>query len=622
MCGFLTLVDPSKNTPLQKILSTLNFLIHRGPDSGDYIALNFDRPANERDENPHIFMGHRRLSILDLSAAGAQPMRCRNTGNFLVFNGEIYNFLELKADLIKLGRSFETNTDTEVILQAYAEYGNAAFSKFNGMWAISIYDSIQKKLVLCRDRLGVKPLYFSNKGDKFVFCSEINPIRFLLNSGQSPNPSAVYDYLLLGLTDASESTLFEGISQIPPGGLWEIDIAGRLKKDMFHRWNIDPVDRCENPEVLRDLLIDSTLLRLRSDAPTATLLSGGVDSSIITWICANYRDKSQRINFDGAFTYGYEGAGFGEHDETNLASNFIKTFRSPIKHQIHLSKVVPKEKELFELIKVLEEPPSTPSTLAGLRLYKEIKKSGIKVVLTGEGADELFGGYTKNYISRMARDAIVSKNFVFASQLLSSPYINFKLVLNRLSWDLPPQILGPMLRNLRPNAGSISNQLWRENSERFEELCIDRRLSISERLYQDVVSTNLPMILRWTDRNSMHSGVEARSPFLDYRIVSHALKLNVRSKMGPAGGKLYLRQAFNGLLPNEILWRQKTHGFGNAEQFQIPRLMLERVWDELPYWASEYLDIDFLKRELKRPHSHTTLWLPLALLIWICVSFK
>lgn len=622
MCGFLTLIDLSRKTPLKKILSTLDLLIHRGPDSGNYITLNFDQQPNKSHENPLIFMGHRRLSILDLSDAGSQPMRCQDTGNIIVFNGEIYNFLEIKADLIKLGHRFNTNTDTEVILKAYAEYGDSAFLQFNGMWAISIYDATQKKLILCRDRLGVKPLYYSNNNDKFAFCSEINPIRQLLNSGQSPNRSAIFDFLLLGLTDTSDSTLFDGIYQVPPGGLWKIDLSGRIEKNVFHHWSIGNEDSAQDPAILRNLVIDSTLLRLRSDAPTVSLLSGGVDSSIITWICANHSGKFHRENFEGAFTYGYEDRKFSEHDERHLASNLINTFRSPIKHQIHLSNAVPNEEELFELIRVLEEPPSTPSTLAGLRLYKSIKKSGIKVALTGEGADELFGGYTKNYISRMARDAVIRKDFIFASQLLSSPYINVKLVLNRLLWDLPPIILGLMLKKLRPNVGSISNELWDENSLRFRELCSDRRLSISERLHRDVVSTNLPMILRWTDRNSMHSGVEARSPFLDYRVVQHALNLSARSKMGPNGGKLCLRQAFNGLLPNEILWRQKTHGFGNAEQFQLPQIKLERVWDELPCWAPEYLDISFLKKELKRYDSHTTLWLPMALLIWMCVSFK
>lgn len=621
MCGFVTIVQDRDSSGIwNNGRCALSRIKHRGPDDCFDVVLDSSQQKVKANAPGRIYLGHRRLSILDLSQAGRQPMECSETGNLMVFNGEIYNFLELREELEKLGCVFRTDTDTEVILQGYRIWGDGAFSRFNGMWAIIIFDRASGTIVLSRDRLGVKPLYFTKTDRVTIFGSEISSIVAALGEVPAPDDEALFDFLIMGISDHTSRTFFKGISKIPPGEIVRLLPNGTLKRVTYHDWPIPSKISLCDPDEFRSLITDAVMIRLRSDAPTVSLLSGGLDSSIITWVSAKGRGQ-YRTQFHGAYTYGYSEEAMHEHDETLAARRFVAGIEPALPLHVHLASAIPNEAELFELVETLEEPPSTPSTLASFKLFRAIRDDGFKVVLLGEGADELFAGYTRAYLSRLVRDHLKNGNICSAVKLLSSNQIDPTLVLNRLIWELPVDLVESLLRQFRPNARATASGLWNRMGDRFHELCDDRRLPLSERLRLDVINTNLPMILRYTDRNSMRWGIEARSPYLDHRVVSLAMSLPLNAKVSHLGGKLLLRKAFDGVLPSEVIWKPKSHGFGNAEQFQIPAIKFQKLWENLPEWANEFVDVQLVRQLIERGERHPMLWTPLAVLLWFSVHY-
>lgn len=622
MCGFVSLVTTKDQCKIWELgQSALETIRHRGPDDRDEIVVNASGNSVELGEAGRVYLGHNRLSILDLSPAGRQPMRCPETGNLIVFNGEIYNFLELRQDLKSIGCIFSTESDTEVVLKAYMTWGHEAFNRFNGMWAMAIYEHESGALIFSRDRLGVKPLYMARTPEFAVFGSEIRSIISVLGKTPDPDEESLFDFLLLGISDHTCRTFFSGISQIPPGSVVRLNRNGVLHTNYYHQWPV-PDSSIPDPDALRELVTDSVLLRLRSDAPTVSLLSGGLDSSIITWVASTKGRGEPRSSYSGAYTYGYEEETSSEHDETRAARDFIDKLEPAPAHFVHLARAIPSAADLYELTSCLEEPPSTPSTLAGLRLYRAIRNDGFKVALVGEGADELFGGYTRAYMSRLIRDHLKNCNISSAIKVLASGQVSTQLVLNRLIWELPATVISTLLRRFRPNARAMNGTFWHSMGDRFNELCQDRRLPLNERLRLDVTTTNLPMILRYSDRTSMKWGVEARSPYLDYRLVSLAMSLPLNEKVGFHGGKILLRKAFDGFLPHETVWKPKTHGFGNAEQFQLPFINFQELWEGLPECAGRFIDISSVRQQLERGERHPTLWLPLAVLLWFKAHYS
>lgn len=616
MCGLIALRAHTAIAELPRIgAAALDTLAHRGPDDADWLI------ADGGTTRPPTFLGHRRLSILDLSPAGRQPMTCPVTGNILVFNGEIYNFIELRQALEMHGCVFRTDTDTEVVLQAWRIWGETAFERFNGMWALVLLERASGSLICCRDRLGVKPLYYArdNKGDRqlTILASEIRAIASVMGTYPPPEPKTVFDFLMTGVSDHGCRTFFQGIHSVPPGWLMRLDGEGDMHGKPYHQWPETSPDNRLEPERTRELIADAVRLRLRSDAPSVTLLSGGLDSSIISAMAARASRTETRSRHAGAYTYGYRHGSAAEHDETALAAAFIAGHLPDTRHFIHLADARPSEAELLELAHIQEEPIATPSVLAGYRIFRGIRDAGFKVVLSGEGADEVFGGYTARYMSQLARDKIFAGRLLPALQMLRGGSAKPAQLANQLAWALPANLVRGLLRRARPSAQVMSAALWADMAPEFAVLYQDRRADLEQRLRRDVTATNLPMILRWTDRNSMRSGIEVRSPYLDWRLVSAALAAPVSERMGDDHGKLALRRAFSGQLPDEVIWRRKTHGFGNAEQFQVNHVRFDALWEKLPAWAGDWLSLPALRRELARPASHTTLWWGVSLALWL-----
>ncbi len=613
MCGLVALLDTTGPAAWDRVAAALQAIRHRGPDGEGMAGIDAAGATVAAGTPARLIFGFRRLSILDFSSGADQPMRCPETGNLLVFNGEIYNFIELRAELESCGHRFRTTGDTEVILAGWREWGEKVFTRLNGMWAILLYDAASGAMFASRDRMGVKPLYFGSTSGQLAFGSEIRTVLMLLGQAPVINRAAAFDFLAGIVIDHDDQTLYAGIVPVPAGGLWRIGRDGSLARGRYHDWPRETA--ALSLDHLRDLLTDAVRLRLRSDAPTVSLLSGGLDSSLITWLAAAH-GHDPRTCFAGAFSYGYDDPAEHAHDETERARRLIAALPEPLAHTIVQMSAVPRLDELLAMTAVQELPSTTPSIIASYRLYQQIRAQNIKVAISGEGADELFGGYTRLYLPLLAVDELKQLDPAALAALLRSPYLSTGAVLRRLAWELPAAIVRPLLRRQRPNVAAMAPGLWHGEAARFAEILALNRLPVSERLRADVVTANMPELLRYADRNSMAASVELRLPFMDYRLVEYALSLPVAAKLGPAGGKQALRHAFAGIVPDSVLAQPKTHGFGNAEQYRVLQMPLGPLIEQAPAETWDFIDRATLVQQLAKKEIHPMVWLPVSFALW------
>ncbi|QXI26271.1 asparagine synthase (glutamine-hydrolyzing) [Pseudomonas vanderleydeniana] len=607
MCGLIAVRALSAVADLQQRASrALASLARRGPDGEGLLMV---------ETAPPTLLGHRRLAILDTSSCARQPMRCPVSGTVLVFNGAIYNFVELRDELRALGCVFVTDGDTEVMLHGWRIWGEGLFSRCNGMWALVIWDASSGDLVYSRDRLGVKPLYLHHDGQQLVLASEISAIAQMIGGYPAPNPDKLFDFLLTGFSEQGTATFFQGVRSVPPGVVGRMTRAGRFSQTPYHHWpepgNFQPLSSLE----LRELVQDAVQLRLRADVPVASLLSGGLDSSIITQVALS-ACRQPRRRFDAAFTYGYRDVEQVMFDESARASLFMAERGHGDRHHVLRFAPIPSADELMNLVTVQGEPFSTPSVLASFRTYRAIADHGVKVVLSGEGADELFGGYSARYHSLAARDALWSGQLMQLIQRLRQRTFPVSLLFNRLAWDLPSALLGPLLRRHRPSVGVMSAELWESQHQRLE--LIRERMSspLERRMREDQLDNLLPMALRMADRNSMSAGIELRSPFMDYRLVERAFRTPAQERIGVGLSKALLRDAFKGELPDRLVAAPKNTGFGHAEQFLVAQLPWYELLQDLPSQLNDLIDLQALRSHLARPPCHSTLWQALSVALW------
>lgn len=606
MCGLVALLSLKGAANQDRLRDALTSIAHRGPD-GEAIATT---------QEGRLALGFRRLSILDLSQGADQPMHCPHTGNILIFNGEIYNFLELRAELEALGHGFRTQSDTEVILQAWREWGEQCFARFNGMWAIALYEAHSQQLWLSRDRMGVKPLFFASDGRSLCFASEIRAVLRALGIPAKVNRARAFDFLAGVEVDHTDETLFDGIVSVPAGSVWQVGMEGQIQRRRYHDWSLAR-EEIASPEHIRSLLSDAVRLRLRSDAPTVSLLSGGLDSSLITWLAATLGHKEPRSCFAGAFSYGYAGTQYAAHDELIQAEKLIAALPDPVPHHIHKADPVPRLDELLVLTAGQEQPFTTPSILASWRLYQQIHAQGIKVAISGEGADECFGGYTKRYLPLLARDLLYQGQWKQAFLLLRSPHLSASGVLKALSWHLPEITVRKMMRALRPNIAVLQESFWEQGD--FCTIIGHHRENLHDQLCHGLTHDAMPQILRFSDRNAMAASVEVRLPFMDYRLVEYAQALPVSAKLSAKGGKQILREAFSGHVPGFVWQQPKTHGFGHAEQYQLHQMPWQALLARAPQESWDYIDRAALEVLLQQEDIHPMAWLPISFLLWMVV---
>jgi asparagine synthase (glutamine-hydrolysing) len=560
MCGIAGIVDFDNSVDPAQVSEMLRLIDHRGPDDSGLHA------------EPGLAIGACRLAILDLSSAGHQPMT-DETGRYrLVYNGEIYNYRELRSELESLGHRFHSGTDTEVVLSAFRQWGERSVERFNGMWAFALWDSEQRSLFCSRDRLGIKPFYFRRDGSRFIFGSELR--EFAVAAGRPrPNLRIVRDFIEFGTLDHVSETFFEGIEKLPPGTSATLDSRGFRT----HRyWELRPTEAvlADPVEQVRETLLDALRLHLRSDVPIGTCLSGGLDSSAIA--CGVDRilrapgaevPEASRSPRQKTFTAFFERPGYDERPYAELVVDQIGA--EP--HWITFSGERMIE-ELPLIVAAQEEPFGSASIVAQWFVMKAAREAGIKVMLDGQGGDEIFAGYLTSFGPRFADLVLGGRIREFAREAQAfrrmqgagAGDVATALVRGALPEGIVDRVRGrrsgastlvhPALRSLGRPATNGRKAMPTRLQRHLEELLLRRQL---------------PELLRYEDRNSMAHSIEARVPLLDYRLVELLFSLDARVLIEGGRTKILLRRAFADILPPAVRDRTDKIGFAAPQAWWL-----------------------------------------------------
>lgn len=474
----------------------------------------------------------------------------------IIHNGEIYNHVELRRELESKGHVFSSQTDTEVILAAWIEWGRECLQRFNGMWAFAIYDQVRKQFFCARDRFGVKPLYWVKTNERFGFASEIRQLLPLLPSVEA-DEDLVGDFLLTGLTDHTDRSFFQGVHSVPAGHWLSID-ASTLEHDIGQYYKLAPADGAdklnefEAAERLGELLQDSITLRLRSDVAVGTCLSGGLDSSSIATLAASRYNFAAGEKFRAITAVSSEPSTNEEH----FAELVVRSA------DLQWTKTRPDYDEfcaaLSDVVATQEEPFAGPSVFMQYFVMQAARANGVTVLLDGQGADEVLLGYERYYGAWLLDRYRVGGLREFAASFAAVSRVNANLPPLRLA----TYFLGSIFAPVRASAYRLRYPFLRKKSMAapLVEFAHASRDAVQMQKLE-LSQTNLPMLLRYEDRNSMRHGVETRLPFLDYRLAEFAVGLPTSVKMHDGWTKWPLRKSMDSLMPAEIAWRKNKLGF-------------------------------------------------------------
>lgn len=545
-------------------------LAHRGPDGrGFYIS-------NEAS------LGHRRLAILDLSDAGKQPMTFGDGRYWITYNGEIYNYLELAKELRAHGHQFKTTTDTEVVLAAYIQWGDNCQTKFNGMWALAIWDSLKKELFLSRDRFGKKPLFYANQQSEnnFIFASEMKAILPAMDSFR-PNYKLIKDPARLMFYESTEECLFEGIKRFPAGccGVYK-----NKKLEIKRWWNtLDnlpsiPQNYPEQVELFKELFMDACRIRMRSDVPLGTALSGGLDSSAtiscMAHIARQNADCRLGLDWQHAFIASFPGTSLDEVVYAKKVAHHLNVESTVV--NIDPFAAISKLNEYYYLFEELY----ITSPIPFMQTYRSVKSGGVSVTLDGHGADEVFGGYAFEFTEAI-KDAGFNTQQVLAivdTYLHAIGSGNLSLA-RKIAIGIPLVVKKYIKLFLKPEGGDL------EGDELLNWMSLDK---LNQRLYLSTHRTILPTLLRNYDRYSMANGVEIRMPFMDHRLVCFGFSLPWSAKIRGGYSKAIVRDAVSGYMPEGIAYRRDKIGFnspisdwmrGPLREYMLDLIHSRRFWE-------------------------------------------
>ncbi len=560
MCGIIGIISNSgqlNNTALLKKMA--DAISHRGPDEEGSML------------EGAVGLYHKRLSIIDLST-GKQPMTQDRIS--IVFNGEIYNYIELRDELKKTGHQFATNSDTEVIIRMYQEYGLECFTRLNGMFAFLIYDRPRNRIVGARDHFGIKPLYYHDGKDCTLFASEIKALLRHPALRAEPDFDSVQEYLTLQYV-LDNDTMFKGINKVPPGHFFDLDLDTR-KFEMKKYWEPDfTVDTFHTQEYffhqLQQLLEDAVKIQLRSDVPLGAYLSGGMDSSLVA-ILASANSGSRLATFTGAFSEG------PQFNETPYAREVAESISAT------MYEVYPTEQEFIDLLPRLiyhmDEPAAGPG-LFPQYMVSRLAAQHVKVVLGGQGGDEIFGGYAR-YVIAYFEQAI--KGAIFESVEEGEHIVSLKSVLPNLPYlrqyapmmqhfwknglfeDMDRRYFSLINRN-EEDSGLFTEQFVSSYKKgrifsRFQKAFNNpNTLSYYNKMVNYDMTCGLPALLQVEDRMSMAVSIESRVPLLDRRIVDLVTTIPPAMKFRGAEMKFILKRAFGNRLPPSVLNRKDKMGF-------------------------------------------------------------
>jgi asparagine synthase (glutamine-hydrolysing) len=569
VCGLFGVVDaPPGLLDAALVRRLLSLLDHRGPDDRGWLALAGGevRTGSEvTDLAGEVVLLHTRLSILDLSSAGHQPMSTPDGRFHLSFNGEIYNYLELRDELESLGHDFASGTDTEVLLAAWSEWEAEALGRLVGMFAFALVDAERRVLVLARDHFGIKPLYYAPQPGRFAFASEIPPLLEVPGVARRANPQRVYDYLRWSLLDHGRDTMFAGIRQVQPGHWVELPLDAPERPAERPYWQLEPeqlgdVSLEEAAGRLRDLYLESVRIHLRSDVPVGCAFSGGIDSSANVSAMRFLSGDELKLH---TFSYLPEDPELSEKRWIDLLVHQV----GAISHA-----VTPTAEELRadldRLIAVQGEPFNDTSIYAQYRVFQLTRGTQVKVMLDGQGADELFAGY-RGYLAGRLAGLLRRGRLRAAGRLLSAlsevPGAAAGGVAARALGRSLPETFQPLARRF---LGEPSVPDWIDGDwlQAHAVTLGDPRTAFGAHALREQrlesVRTGLRELLRYEDRNSMASSIESRVPFLTPGIAQFAAGLPDEYLIALDGtSKVALRQSLRGLVPDEILDRRDKIGF-------------------------------------------------------------
>jgi len=577
MCGIAGYFG---NKPLDKenIESCLGLMKKRGPDNSDFFYQKYNKL--------NVYLLHSRLSIIDLKEQSNQPFE--DEGYIVVFNGEIYNYLELKKKLQNLGHNFKTLSDTEVLLKSYIQYGEKCVDHFNGMWAFVILDKKKGSLFISRDRFGEKPLYFYKNDKEFIFGSEIKFIKNLINQKLEINKKQIFRSLNLGYraVHQSQETYFNNIYSLKSGSNITIQKNLKLKKKIYWKPKFNPNTEYFYEDIViqaKKRLEKSLELRLRSDVPIAFCLSGGIDSSYLASLAVKkFKKKIQTFSIiDDDKRY----------DERNNIKKILKDLNCKNKAIKLKNKNVNFFSRLRRLIEQHDSPIETISYYIHSFLSEEISRSGYKVAISGTGADEIFTGYYQHFLLYFAsiKDSNKLKIEIKKWKKHIKPIIRNKELRNPNYYLSNPKNISLTFSIDKDLSKLIKNKQPPKAKEFF--FCKDllRNRMLNELFYEVV-----PVILNHDDLNSMNYSVENRSPFLDHNLLDFMLTVPTKYLIKDGYQKSILRSAAKNILVEDIRINRKKHGF-NASLLSLTNIReIKKFLQKNNTFISEYFDIDLL----------------------------
>jgi len=604
MCGIAGIVALDGFDP-GKLVAMTQMIAYRGPDGYGFAYATAGTSARveirQGDERmpevrrPQIGLGNRRLAIVDLSPSGNQPMQSADGSLCLTYNGEIYNYKEIREELRALGYRFASGTDTEVVLNSYQAWGEQCLRKFNGMWSFALWDRPRQRLFCARDRFGVKPFYFTAGERAFYLGSEIKQVLYASGIRRTANLRAIADFLEYGLQDHLEETSFEGVFQLLGGCYLTLELNEVLRPQIQRYWELEAqperkIEPAEAAEEFHARLEKAVKIRLRSDVPVGVSLSGGLDSSAI--LC-EARRVSPGTRFP-CFSACFEDASIDERA-------YMSAVASATESERHWT--FPDAASFWNACETIvyhqDEPIGGPSVFAQWSVMREARKARVPVLLGGQGGDESLCGYQKYYffhlwhLFRRVDPTLFREAFALAMRLW-----NF-----RWSREAAGRYLPSMGQKVRTSASERLGAAPMRDLARDCRRMLGAGSSVAERQKTDLTVSSIPKLLRHEDRNSMAHSIESRMPFLDYELVEFAVRCPASLKLRNGWTKWILRAALDGTLPDQVRLRKSKLGFNTPETNWLRVGLCNghgQLWRPPDFRAEKYLSADRLVRECRR----------------------
>jgi len=668
MCGIAGIVYlDDRKIDINLVKEMADTIRHRGPDDEGYLFVNTDNKnylllggqdtpqevfsynllytPNKKIENQSyiskLAFAHRRLSIIDLSPTGHQPM-CNEDGTiWIVYNGEIYNYQEIRKELISKGHRFISNTDTEVIIHSYEEWGIDSLQRFNGMWAFAIWDSLKKEIFCARDRFGIKPFYYYFDNNAFIFASEIKALLKVNFVPKNVSNCVIYNYLIKGYMDYSNDTFFKDIKQLK---CREYLILNLNRQDLNVKpyWDINLSQKLlglsqeDYNKQFYELFEDSVRLRLISDVSVGSCLSGGLDSSSIVCIINKLiqENKAQMPIKDLQKTFSvryydnrFDEGMFIEEIVKKIPVSGYQTFFNPQDIEI----------EIDDVIYYQDEPSWNINIYGQWCVFKLAKEQGVKVVLDGQGGDELLAGYPGYY-----RYFLVSMAKSFELIRLANELIKYsgrhqlpirEAIYHIILCLIPKWVKSVIKKTLKIDSEKKSESIKWLNQDFIKQINKDYLRGIStktylfdESLYLSLFEKGLPAMLHFEDRNSMAHSIESRLPFLDHRLVEFSFSLPYHQKISHGLTKWVLRSAMKGILPELIRNRVDKIGFRAPEDVLLRTSLKNKCYDILnssSFKSRPFFNLDEVKKEFEvycegeKDILHKNIWRWINVELWM-----